>query len=100
MALTSGDVGTFNGCDGNNLRRFGYIVAGLGTVLTLILVTLSWYFAGFLVASVLCGMAESRGRCGVSHIGMIAPLKLLDSRTWLQCSLAWVRPGKTGRSLR
>ena len=47
------------------------------------------YLVGVSAAAVLCGVVEAQGRCGQSHIGMIAPLRCLAPRNWLKCSLAY-----------
>ena len=44
---------------------------------------------GFYVGAVLCGMAEALGRCGQSHIGMIAPLRHGAQRLWFKCASAY-----------
>lgn len=46
-------------------------------------------FVGFISGAALCGVAEAHGRCGMSHIGMIAPLRPVAPRTWLKCTLAY-----------
>lgn len=45
--------------------------------------------AAFGLAAFLCGVAETNGRCGVSHVGMIAPLRDVAPGTWLRCSLGY-----------
>ncbi|MDE0092910.1 MAG: hypothetical protein OXO49_00155 [Gammaproteobacteria bacterium] len=75
------------------LHTFGYVFIGTSFVAMLVLVSLDMYLAGLIVASVLCGMAESRGRCGMSHIGTIAPMKSLDLNSWFKCSLAYTLCG-------
>ena len=42
-------------------------------------------FVGFISGAVLCGIAEAQGRCGLSHIGMTAPLRPSAARKWLKC---------------
>lgn len=44
---------------------------------------------GFISGAVLCGVAEAHGRCGMSHIGMIAPLRPVAPKTWLKCTMAY-----------
>lgn len=68
---------------------FGRIFATVGFAIVFVLLLLDMYFLGMCMAAFLCGMAESQGRCGVSHIGMIAPLKSHNSRMWKQCCLAY-----------
>lgn len=50
-------------------------------------------FVGFLAGAVLCGLAEAHGRCGLSHVGMIAPLRAVSPRTWLKCATAYSAGG-------
>ena len=49
--------------------------------------------AAFTIGAVLCGMAEAQGRCGLSHIGMIAPLRSQQPTTWRKCVWAYSAGG-------
>ena len=69
MASTPEEFDTTKNDGGVALRCFGYTVAISGVLMVLILIAMNMFVPGFIVAAVLCGMAESRGRCGVSHIG-------------------------------
>lgn len=75
------------------LLRFGRIVSLFGLAIIIVMLCLNRYTIAVLVASVLCGMAESRGRCGVSHIGMLAPIKSMDPSTWFKCCFAYAFSG-------
>ena len=46
-----------------------------------------------LVGAVLCGFPEAVGRCGVSHIGMTAPLFPRNRALWLKCVAAYTIAG-------
>ena len=67
-------------CNTANALALAIAVAG---------VVLGHHLVGFVAGAVLCGVAEAQGRCGLSHIGMIAPLKCFAPRNWLKCSLAY-----------
>ena len=41
--------------------------------------------AGFVMGAVLCGMAETQGRCGLSHVGTLAPMRQLAPVIWRRC---------------
>ncbi|MCY3627459.1 MAG: hypothetical protein OXG88_07460 [Gammaproteobacteria bacterium] len=71
------------------LRTFGYIFACTGLVLVIVFAVMNFYMAGLCVAAVLCGIAESQGRYGISHIGMIAPMKSIDTHVWFKCSFSY-----------
>ncbi|MYD44878.1 MAG: hypothetical protein F4W92_00780 [Gammaproteobacteria bacterium] len=75
------------------ILKFSRVSMFVGTVLVLIMLMLDLYFVGLLVAALMCGMAESHGRCGISHIGMLAPLKALNSSAWVKCCLAYTLGG-------
>ena len=66
----------------NSANALALAIAGTGFVL-------GQHLVGFVAGAVLCGVAEAQGRCGLSHIGMIAPLKCFAPRNWLKCSLAY-----------
>ncbi len=72
---------------------FGRWAAVAGCSIVLISILMELYFVGYIVAALLCGMAESRGRCGMSHIGMIAPIKPIDSLMWVKSCLAYTGCG-------
>ena len=57
----------------------------VGVVVALAALTTGNLLFGCLVGAVLCGMAEAHGRCGISHIGMIAPLAGFNRCMWLKC---------------
>ena len=61
----------------------------LALAITVTSVVFGQPLVGFVAGAVLCGIAEAQGRCGLSHIGMIAPLKRFVPRNWLKCSLAY-----------
>ena len=44
---------------------------------------------GIFIAALLCGVSEANGRCGISHIGMIAPLHAAERALWLRCTTAY-----------
>lgn len=93
-SLETGDVAhTHCSPDNGRIVQFGRISALLGAAFVLAFIALELYFLGMLLAAMMCGMAESRGRCGVSHIGMLAPLKSLNSRTWVKCCLSYSLSG-------
>lgn len=66
-------------------------VTGLGVAVSLLLA--NYVVVALLVAAYICGLAETNGRCGLSHIGMIAPLRRVSYRMWLKCCIAYTACG-------
>lgn len=70
---------------------------GLSVVITvlvlavgiLVLLGPSMPLAAFLLAALMCGISETNGRCGMSHIGMIAPLSRASTRLWFSCAMSY-----------
>ena len=71
------------------IRLFCQVACTVGSGVILLSFVAGVQFFGLLMAAALCGIAESRGRCGMSHIGMIAPLRTVHPRLWLRCCLAY-----------
>lgn len=63
------------------------LVLGIGAAVASVVA--GQHLIGFLVGAVLCGVAETHGRCGRSHIGMTAPFAGFDPQMWIKCASAY-----------
>ena len=75
--------------DSNPIRVFCGIILFAGCSVVLLSFVVDVRFISLLTAAVLCGIAETRGRCGMSHICMIAPLRAVQRGLWIRCCLAY-----------
>ena len=66
-----------------------WIGVTIAVPITTIAVLFGQYEVGIVVAALLCGVSEANGRCGMSHIGMIAPLHAVERPLWLRCTMAY-----------
>lgn len=75
--------------DSKPIRLFCLISCVAGCSVILLSLVFDGHIVGLLAAASLCGIAETRGRCGMSHIGMIAPLYPIRRGLWLRCCAAY-----------
>lgn len=79
-----------------NDRHFSlacHTAIAIGASAIAIALVTGFYVVGCLAATILCGISEAIGRCGMSHIGMIAPFRTVAPGLWLRCSLAYSAGG-------
>ena len=48
---------------------------------------------GFMAGAVLCGVAEAQGRCGLSHVGTLGPMRTISRRIWRRCAWGYTLGG-------
>ena len=48
---------------------------------------------GFMAGAVLCGVAEAQGRCGLSHVGTLAPMRMISLQIWRRCAWGYTLGG-------
>ncbi|MDE0035962.1 MAG: hypothetical protein OXU77_00205 [Gammaproteobacteria bacterium] len=61
----------------------------LGIAVAIATVVAGHHLISFLVGALLCGIAETHGRCGKSHIGMTAPFAGFNPQMWFKCASAY-----------
>lgn len=75
--------------DSRSFKLFCGMISLVGCSAVILSFVVNVHLIGLLIAAFLCGIAESRGRCGMSHIGMIAPLQSVNKALWFRCCLSY-----------
>jgi len=70
-----------------------HAVVAIGTLAIAVALYSGHHAIACFAAAILCGISEANGRCGMSHIGMIAPFRTVAPGLWLRCSLAYSAGG-------